>query len=65
MDNKISRNEYKSQYNRDNYDRIQLYLPKGIKDELKIISSNKGISVNALINTALQDYIAQNKTDSN
>lgn len=65
MDNKISRNEYKSQYNRDNYDRIQLYLPKGIKDELKIISANKGISVNALINIALQDYTAQNKTDSN
>ena len=53
-------NDYKAEYNRIQYDRISVYIPKGMKEELKRITDNKGLSVNALINKLLQEYIMQN-----
>ena len=57
-------NDYKANYNREQYDRISLYVPKGMKEELKKILDNKGLSVNALINTLLLDYIKQNTIEN-
>lgn len=54
------RNKYQEDYKRNNYDIVKLLLVKGLKDELKTIAKNKGLSVNALINLAIQDYISRN-----
>jgi hypothetical protein len=43
----------KNKYRDSNYDRMELVVPKGIKDKLKAYASDKGTTVNRLIN----DYI--------
>lgn len=53
-------NQYSIAYNKKSYDRIPVYLPKGMKEELKKITDNKGLSVNALINKLLQEYMEKN-----
>lgn len=53
-------NDYKANYNKLQYDRISVYIPKGTKEELKKITGNKGLSVNALINKLLQEYMEKN-----
>lgn len=56
--------DYIYSYTKNNYDRISVYIPKGMKEELKKILDNKALSVNALINTLLQDYIKQNTIEN-
>lgn len=44
-------NEYKENYSRENYDRIQLVTPKGTRDRLKSEAEKRGFpSVNAFLN---------------
>lgn len=57
-------NDYKAEYNRMQYDRISVYIPKGMKEELKNITEKQNLSVNALINKLLQDYIMQNSIEN-
>ena len=47
---------YKNEYARQSYDRIALNIPKGKKAELKAYATKKGISVNALIAQAIEEY---------
>lgn len=56
-------NDYKANYNKLQYDRISVYIPKGMKEELKIVTESKGLSVNALINKLLQEYMEKNGMD--
>ena len=42
-----------NKYIAGNYDRINLTLPKGKKDEIKAHAESKGESVNAFINRAI------------
>lgn len=44
---------YNNDFNRENYDRISLMLPKGKKDIIKIKAQENGESVNAFINRAI------------
>ncbi len=53
-------NDYKANYNKLQYDRISVYIPKGMKEELKTVTDSKGLSVNALINKLLQEYMEKN-----
>lgn len=53
-------NQYSIAYNKKSYDRIPVYLPKGMKEELKTVTESKGLSVNALINKLLQEYMEKN-----
>lgn len=53
-------NQYSIAYNKKSYDRIPVYLPKGMKEELKSVTENQGLSVNALINKLLQEYMEKN-----
>ena len=44
----------KNRYNAKAYDRIQLVVPKGMKQAIEIYAKNKGKSVNGLINALLR-----------
>lgn len=45
---------YNNDFNKTNYDRISLMLPKGSRDVLKEVAENEGIKVNALIRRAIE-----------
>lgn len=47
-------NDYKNAFNKIHYDRINLMVPKGTKDELKKFASSKRMSVNEYILMAVQ-----------
>lgn len=44
-------------FNKENYDKVSLMLPKGQKAELQAIAKAKGQSLNAYINSAIQAYM--------
>lgn len=50
------------QYTKENYDSILFYVPKGERDALKEYAKSKNMSVNKLIQTALELY---KKTEDN
>lgn len=50
----MSRTEYKNDFRKVKYDRLELTLPPGTKDRLKEISSTIGISVNDYINRLIK-----------
>lgn len=56
-------NQYSIEYNKTNYDRMALYLPKGTREKLKEKASARGLSVNALLNQIILDFIAENETN--
>lgn len=47
--------EYNNAYNIANYDRITIMPPKGTREKLKRIAAERGVSVNALILSALRE----------
>ena len=46
------------------YDRINLTLPKGKKDEIKAHAESKGESVNAFINRASDNQMERDKEEA-
>ena len=44
-----------NKYMAENYDRVNLTMPKGRKDEIKAHAENRGESVNAFINRAIDE----------
>ena len=46
-----------NKYIRNNYDRINLIMPKGDKDRIKQHADQRGESVNAFINRAIAEAI--------
>ena len=51
----------KNAWNARNYDRINLTVPKGKKDEIKDHAESRGESVNGFINRAIDTVIQQEK----
>ena len=47
---------YDNEYQKQNYDRISVFVPKGKRDELKDLAAEKRVSVNELIITAIEEY---------
>lgn len=45
----------KNKWNRANYDRIELIVPKGKKEEIKAHAGARGESVNGFINRAIDE----------
>jgi phosphoglucomutase len=45
----MNRKEYKQQFYDDHYERIHLAVPKGMKDIIKVLASEKKMSVNAYL----------------
>lgn len=48
--------KYNNDYNRANYDKITIMVPKGEKDDWKALAEEKGISMTELIRRAVADY---------
>ncbi len=46
-----------NKYMRENYDRVNLTMPKGRKDEVKAHADTRGESLNAFINRAIDSQI--------
>lgn len=46
--------EYINDFNRQNYDKISVMLPKGKREYIKQLAENNGESVNSLVNRLLQ-----------
>ena len=45
-------------YVKDNYDRIELTVPKGRKAELKALADSRGQSINAFVNEAIDAAVS-------
>lgn len=45
----MNRTEYKNNFYKEHYERINLAVPKGMKEIIKGLASDKGMSVNAYI----------------
>ena len=48
-----------NKYMKENYDRINLTLPKGYKEELSEVANGRGLSVNALIKVAIDKELGK------
>lgn len=48
-----------NEYNKEQYDRVSLMLPKGMKPLLQGIAKREGTSVNDIIKRSIQNYIAE------
>ena len=47
-------------YNEKSYDRIEITVPKGQKEKIKVAAEQTGESVNSFINSAIQERIEKN-----
>ena len=45
----MNRTEYKNKFHKEHYDRIPLAVPKGMKEIIKQLASDRNMSVNAYI----------------
>ena len=59
----ISKSNQKAvnKYVKNNYDRINVTMPKGKKDDIKTHAEKRGESVNAFINRAIDNQMEQDK----
>ena len=48
-----------NKYVRENYDRVNVTMPKGKKDEIQAYANRHGLSVTAYINTAIDEKMAR------
>ena len=48
----------KNQWNSQNYDRINLMLPKGMKERVRVLAEARGESVNGFIKRAIEAQLA-------
>lgn len=48
-------------YVKNNYDRVEVTVPKGKKDEIKAHAQDQGESVNAFINRAIDEAMQRDK----
>lgn len=59
----ISKSNQKAvnKYVKNNYDRINVTMPKGKKDDIKTHAEKRGESVNAFINRAIDNQMERDK----
>lgn len=50
-----------NKYVKNNYDRINVTMPKGRKDKIKAHAEGRGESVNAFINRAIDETMERDK----
>lgn len=46
-------NAYKAEFNKQSYDKVTIYFPKGRKDELKVLAKQEGMSMGDLFKDAM------------
>ena len=56
-----SMTDYKNQYIAENYDRINLTVPKGRKQEIKDRATTRGMSANEYINKLIEKDLEAGK----
>lgn len=54
--NKERATQYKNDFIKEKYDRLNLTFPKGKKEEYQAKAAKAGLSLNALINKLLEEY---------
>ena len=52
-----------AKYMKENYDNVQLRMPKGKKDKIKAYAESKGESINGFINRII-DEVIQNEGEN-
>lgn len=50
-------------YVKSNYDRLELTVPKGRKEEIKAFAAAQGETVNGFVNRLINEAMGVNKTD--
>ena len=53
----MNRTEYKNNFYKEHYERINLAVPKGMKDIIRTLAADKGMSINAY----LQDLVRKDQ----
>lgn len=53
----MNRTDYRSRFNKDHYDRLSIYLPKGMKDQIRKAADQNGSSMNDYIIRLLEKDI--------
>lgn len=48
--------KYSNAYNRENYDKISVMVPKGEREKWKTLAKRQGISVSEMVRRAVADY---------
>ena len=56
---KFNQVKYQNEYNRQNYDRFSLMLPKGKKELIKEAAKAVGLSMNEYINKIIDEKLNQ------
>lgn len=56
---KFNKTAYKNQFIAENYDRVNLTVPKGKKNQIKEHAEAQGETVNGFINKAIDEKIAR------
>ena len=52
-----------NKYKKANYDRMELIVPKGRKDEIKAHAESQGQSVNGFINSAIDEKMERDNAE--
>lgn len=52
---------YKNEFNRQNYDQVIIMIPKGSKEQWKAEAKRRNISLNAMVQQAVAQYIDNTK----
>ncbi len=58
-------NESKRKYNEKAYDRIQLVVKKGKKNEIKAFAESRGYTVNGFVNEAIDEKMQRDEPAQN
>ncbi len=58
-------NESKRKYNEKAYDRIQLVVKKGKKNEIKAFAESRGYTVNGFVNEAIDEKMRRDEPAQN
>jgi hypothetical protein len=56
----INKLEYIGEYGKANYDRINLTVPKGLREFYKNEADKRGLSISKLFTTAADDWLSRN-----
>lgn len=58
----MNRSKYKNEYQKENYDRVWLLMPKGQKDQIRNICNEAGISMNEYLYMLVCDDLASGQS---
>jgi hypothetical protein len=52
--------DYINEYGKANYDRINLSVPKGLREHYKVEAEKRGLSISKMFTTAADDWLSRN-----